>query len=87
MPPAPETPPQIMVLGGGKVLPAAGLKVSIRSHTEIGSVNVWMGSIGVDQVRTPEAFRNEGFMFGKGVYVDDACYGGKSSVCEGQLVM
>ena len=75
-----------MVLRGGKVLPAASLKVSIRSHAKIGSVDVGVGSIGVNQVRKPEAFRNEGLMFGKRVHVNDPCYGGKSGVCEGQLI-
>ena len=81
--PALETPPQIVVLRGGKVLPASGLKVSIRSHTKIGSVDVGVCSIGVDEVRKPEAFRNKGLMFGKRVHVNDSCYDGKSSVCEG----
>jgi hypothetical protein len=65
-----------MILRGGKVLPAASLKVSICSHTKIGSVDVGMSSICVNQVREPEAFRNEGLMFGKGVHVYDAGYGG-----------
>ena len=72
-----------MILCGGKVLPASGLKIGIRSHTKIGAVDVGVGSIGVNQVGTPEAFRNEGLMFGKGVHVNNPCYGGKSSLCEG----
>jgi hypothetical protein len=71
-----------MVLCGGEVLPASGLKVSICSHTKIGSVNVGVGSIGMNEVRKPEALRNKGLMFGERVYVNDSCYGSKSSVCE-----
>jgi hypothetical protein len=87
VPPALQTPPQIMVLGGEKVLPAASLKVSICSHAKIGSVDVWVGSVRVNQVRVPESFRNERWMFDKGVHSNDAGYGGKSSVCEGQLIL
>jgi hypothetical protein len=54
-----ETPPQIMILGRGKVLPAASLNVSICSHTKIGTVDVWVSSVGVNQVRKPEAVGNE----------------------------
>jgi hypothetical protein len=87
MPSAMQAPPQVMILRGAKVLPAPSLKISICSHTKIGSVDVGVGSVGVNQVREPEAFRNEGLMFGKGVHVNDACYGGKSRVCEGQLIL
>jgi hypothetical protein len=83
MAPALETPPQIMVLCGRKVLPASSLKVSIRSHTKIGSVDVGVGSIGVNEVGKPKALGNKGLMLGKRVDVNDSGYGGKSSVCEG----
>jgi hypothetical protein len=71
-----------MVLCGGEVLPASGLKVSIRSHTKIGSVDVGVSSIGVDEVRKPEALRNERLVFGERIHVDDSGYGSKPSVCE-----
>src|SRR6202522_3217439 len=75
-----------MILGGVKVLPAAGLKVSIGSHTEIGSVDVSVGSVGVNQIREPEAVGNGRLMLGKGVHVNDACCCGISFVCEGPLI-
>src|SRR5580698_5137257 len=76
-----------MILGGVKVLPAASLKVSIRSHTKIGSVDVWVCSVGMNQIREPEAVGDERLMFGKGVHVNDACCCGISRVREGQLIL
>src|ERR1700722_3666068 len=76
-----------MILGGVKILPPAGLKVSIGSDTEIGSVDVWVGSVGVNQIREAKAIGNESLMFGKGVHVNDACCCGISGVCKGQLIL
>jgi hypothetical protein len=58
MPPVLQTPPQIMILRGRKILPAAGLKVGICSHSKIGSMNVGMRSVGIDQERKTEPLRN-----------------------------
>jgi hypothetical protein len=65
MPPPVETPPEVLILRRGEILPTTGLKVSICSYSKIGSMNVGMRSISIDKVGKTEALRNERFMFDK----------------------